>query len=179
MVLWPPGLQTLSSIAIGVESGTWLDGEEGRDDKYHPVVLARLLNLPGLDSIYFRAIDENSDFPVEHEYKFVEGCSPVRQIFLDEISYNDPGFWMRTMKACKNELTHVALRASSLLDVESTIGHAQNIIPQVQSVMLYAPEPWNSSYYRLEELDGYYPTDGKSGLRQISTTIEDIIFKYR
>ncbi|SMR50937.1 unnamed protein product [Zymoseptoria tritici ST99CH_1E4] len=62
------------------------------------------------------------------------------------------------MKACKNELTHVALRASSLLDVESTIGHAQNIIPQFQ------------------KLDGYYPTEGKSGLRQISTTIEDIIF---
>ncbi|SMQ49951.1 unnamed protein product [Zymoseptoria tritici ST99CH_3D7] len=58
-------------------------------------------------------------------------------MFLDEISYNDPGLWMRTMKACKNELTHVALRASSLLDVESTIGHAQNIIPQFQSVMLY------------------------------------------
>ncbi|SMY23634.1 unnamed protein product [Zymoseptoria tritici ST99CH_1A5] len=98
--------------------------------------------------------------------------SGMRESTRDGITEGDHGFMKLLILLLCPRLDSV----NSLLDVESTIGHAQNIIPQLQSVMLYAPEPSNSSYYRLEELDGYYPTEGKSGLRQISTTIEDIIF---
>jgi hypothetical protein len=103
--LWPPGLQSMNRLAIGVESGTWFDQELTIEQS--PGDLANLLCLPGLESIYFRGLGSANLVQNSEHYTSIlaDGCSSVQRIFLDQMSDMTSGFWRKVVSACKNQVS--------------------------------------------------------------------------
>ncbi|CAK1362708.1 uncharacterized protein RHO25_007037 [Cercospora beticola] len=88
---WPPGLQSLKHVALKAEAGTWLDKQEA---SFGENWMSKLLNLPNLESLYFHGWrvepdDEDENF----DHYLIEGCSSLRHLFLDGLTYFDPYVW--------------------------------------------------------------------------------------
>ncbi|OHE93651.1 hypothetical protein CORC01_11054 [Colletotrichum orchidophilum] len=77
---WAPGLRSLRDVSIGVSSGTWLD----RDNQAHhdPRLLASLLQLPSIDSIYFHGFYEDGSVQ-DPSRGLSRGCSTLQHLFID------------------------------------------------------------------------------------------------
>jgi hypothetical protein len=86
---WPVGFLKIRKMAVGVNSGTWMDDD--RDEEPCDFLFLHLLRLPTLNSIYFKRLCAWSD-GWDWEYNEEEeegkhdvcpkGCSSVKHIFL-------------------------------------------------------------------------------------------------
>lgn len=104
--MWPPGLQSLRHLAVGVETGTPFESEV--DYIYHPLFLAKIMNLPNLESIYLYGLgyrEPYADHDVEAmSYLLTPGCSSVRHIYLENLEELDSGSWEKVVLACKTQV---------------------------------------------------------------------------
>ncbi|KAK1451821.1 hypothetical protein CMEL01_06395 [Colletotrichum melonis] len=68
---WAPGLRALREVSIGVRSGTWLDYD--RKVNHRPDLLASVLRLPSIDTVYFLGVyDRDGDPPVHRQRRVFE-----------------------------------------------------------------------------------------------------------
>ncbi|KAK0379633.1 hypothetical protein CLIM01_03024 [Colletotrichum limetticola] len=58
---WAPGLRALREVSIGVRSGTWLDYD--RKVNHRPDLLASVLRLPSIDTVYFLGVYDRDGDP--------------------------------------------------------------------------------------------------------------------
>lgn len=104
--LWPLGLQSLRNLAVGVETGTEFDGSIYQ--VYHPLFMAKILNLPNLESLYLYGVGYLGGYAEEDEqvatYPLTPGCSSVRHIYMEQLEDLGLGFWEHVAKACKNQV---------------------------------------------------------------------------
>lgn len=90
LLSWAPGLRNLSQISIGIHSG----GEYAQVNYWNEAdILADLLKLPNLETLYFRGLkqrditeretdDEIEDWP-GRPYSFPDSCPQLRKLFLE------------------------------------------------------------------------------------------------
>lgn len=101
---WPPGLQSLRHLAIGVHA----DPPPPRifNRLYPPLFMAKMLNLPNLGSFYLWGLgpDERYDED-EISYPLTPGCSSVRHIYLESFWRLEFSVWEPVLHACKNQVS--------------------------------------------------------------------------
>ncbi|KAM0546935.1 hypothetical protein ACHAPJ_010595 [Fusarium lateritium] len=64
--LWPPGLQSLREVAVGVHSETWLD-DDVPELWYTRSCFRGILKLPNIVSLYFRGLRPQDRPTIDHE----------------------------------------------------------------------------------------------------------------
>lgn len=111
---WPPGLQSLRHLAVGVETGTQFDS-----DLYHlcyPLLFAKIMNLPNLESFYLYGLGrhEQQDYDASDpnevmSYPLTPGCSSVRHIYLEDLQDFDSDSWGDILSACKSQVCKVRI----------------------------------------------------------------------
>jgi hypothetical protein len=102
--LWPPGLQRLRHLAVGVDTGHRLP--YSRNSLYPPLLVTQALNLPNLESFYIAGMahERNGVMLREFQDTVTRGCSNVRHLFLDEFWDLDEKMWEAILTACDNQV---------------------------------------------------------------------------
>ncbi|KAA8620365.1 hypothetical protein PtrSN002B_000656 [Pyrenophora tritici-repentis] len=152
---WPPGLQNLRNIAVGVISETWMDSVyDPTTQTYNTVILAHLFKLPSIEKIYFRDL-------VSQEYDqrpwgtiIPAKSSSLKHLFLDNCSALSQTF-CNALFAAPSALISCAFRAGSALleDADMIITpleYYQN--HTLESLMFYG---FGSNHDNSEHIRGY------------------------
>jgi hypothetical protein len=188
---WPPGLCSIQSIAVGVESDTWITTRHtdieidpgGFDDTNKSMeVFSALLRLPRLTSIYYNGLrrsgwEDTTDF--ESRTLIPMHSSTVNHIFLDNCSHMPYPFRVALPRAAR-ALETFTLRAGHsgdrMDDADALVQglcRAQN--KSLHTLMFYGPYDGNEihgyrcSVYRPEELN-----ESRYNLETVAIDISDV-----
>ncbi|KAJ3502224.1 hypothetical protein NM208_g16770 [Fusarium decemcellulare] len=196
---WPPGLQNLQDVAVGVHSETSLD-----DDVvglwYTRTSFTSILRLPSIKSVYFRGLrpedkptidgEPHDDYDPDHEpdpvsaeglthsvYRLPPRCSTVENLYLESIGDYDTFTQdlAEAPKALKTYTLHSGeLELHTMTDfdhlLEFVVGHQGE---SLESIMVYDAEGFQGyrcSLYRL----GFEIGVGEP-LRQLHVQLDDLI----
>lgn len=137
---WPAGLQSLQSLAVGIPTSTWLDplpdpqNRESSND-----ILAALLRLPRIESLYFRNYTAEEDCNSDYDEMLPAGSSTLKHLFMDNCDDINDELRDTLIDAPKDLLT-VSFRAGEhLLDHADSIvyGLSKNQGDSLRSMMFY------------------------------------------
>ncbi|KAF3009972.1 hypothetical protein E8E13_011276 [Curvularia kusanoi] len=144
---WPIGFRQIRRVAVGVQSGTWMD--DGFKEVSSIRLFCHLLRIPDIDSIYFKGLrecDEGFDPSdvIDYEgYDYREmpkGSSSVKHMFLDG-RVNDGADGENDLWKGPRQLLTVALRHNSSEAYDGTTGTANSLARNqkqtLQSLMWY------------------------------------------
>ncbi|PSN68730.1 hypothetical protein BS50DRAFT_675062 [Corynespora cassiicola Philippines] len=114
---WPIGFSNLHKVAVGVISGTWLDNHEYSTST---LLLAYLLRLPGIDTIYFNGLrdpetEENvddNDWNWWAELEIPKHSSSIKHLFLDGACSRLSNDFREALYNAPRELLTIAFRFS-------------------------------------------------------------------
>jgi hypothetical protein len=133
---WGAGLSSLHSVAVGLESKTWMDVDY---DEPNTELLLQLLRLPNIDRIYFKSYRGPDTDEQDYSLMIPPGSSSVQHLFLDNC--DDLGHDFDTaLAAAPVSLLTAAFRAGpALLEnadaLVGLLGHHQGT--SLQSLMFY------------------------------------------
>ncbi|KAF9879105.1 hypothetical protein CkaCkLH20_03338 [Colletotrichum karsti] len=157
---WPPGLWSLREVAVGVNSGTWLD-ETPDEVRYFPETLAELLKLPRIESIYYHGLflgydgyeDEYDSRQIRERRRgmphpddpicdLTPGCSSVEHLVLHHFGGVDMENYLEALLAAPRALKSLALRGNDGYDPWSNIQDVVTIVRErhsssLESLMMY------------------------------------------
>ncbi|KAH6868260.1 hypothetical protein BKA58DRAFT_412089 [Alternaria rosae] len=175
---WGPGLEKLSSVAIGLPTGTWMDSA------YHPNTwpsntgfLMQLLRLPSLEKLYFRDCEGVQDDDTPWEDLLPAETSPIKHLFLDNCDELGQEF-IAALIAAPSGLITASFRAGNALleDADSLVrnlGTSQG--NTLESLMFYdyhdkprSIHGYRCSAFRPEELSNM------KKLKHLCIDIQDI-----
>lgn len=125
--MWPPGLQSLRHLAIGVDTGTGQPPD--RHHQYTPLLLAKMLNLPNLESFYLCGFANMHQDELDYLYDgsvLTPECSSLRHLYLENFWGIDREIWEPILSACKTQVSsHSAMEgfADEIIDNSSLALH--------------------------------------------------------
>ncbi|GKT55329.1 hypothetical protein ColTof3_02668 [Colletotrichum tofieldiae] len=176
---WAPGFQALRDVAIGVNSGTWLDQEN--DVHHSPYLLASILLLPKIDSVYFHGLyDEEhlADLSIDSARGPSPGSSSVRHLFIDGARSIENAY-RENLIAAPRALKTLCIRGNGENDqwddMDLLVTEARKFQnDSLESLMLY--EAWGMHGYRCTV---YRPDDVQlskfKNLRHVCIDEQDLI----
>jgi hypothetical protein len=182
---WGPGLQNLSTVAVGLPSETWMDipynshtNGPAHQSPNTPLLMS-LLRLPSISRIYFRDhMHSYSDKTPYHDL-LPEGSSTVQHIFLDNPS--DLGYhFAKALTQAPKALLSVSFRGG-----EAEFGDADQVVKMLgrqqgsslESLMFYSYGPgtrgrrihgYRCGAFRPEELNDF------NVLKHLCINVQDI-----
>lgn len=144
---WPVGFLNIRKMAVGVESGTWMDDD--RDEEPCNFLFLHLLRLPSLNSIYFKRLcawEDGWDWEYNEEEEECEysvcpkGSSSVKHIFLHGSSGRF-GEDQDSLWGAPQELLTVSFRFDGPEEFDGATGTANSLARvqknSLQSLMWY------------------------------------------
>ncbi|KAL4723691.1 hypothetical protein ACLX1H_009334 [Fusarium chlamydosporum] len=187
---WPPGFESLRSVAVGIstdspchrgEGGDDDDEEEEESGMQNVSNFVELLYLPHIKDIYFSDLyqdkeeEQDADFHFEEAYFFPTGTSSVESIFLDRASNLSTNVYFGIAGASKH-LETIIIRApdmegESLDNVDTLMHDLTKEAPQLQRLIIY-----NSKGMRAYRCALYYPEVIRNAwvMKQITVASSDI-----
>lgn len=194
---WPAGFTSIRSVAVGVVSETWMDYQ-----KYPPSIslLARLLRLPAIDTLYYNGLrcddDEEEEFSYSDDEDSDEGddgsissvwespdlpphCSSVKHLFFESIGYALNNDFRGLLCEAPRKLQTIAFRNG---DQYTELHYADYILQDLartqgsslQSFLWYGYDSssiqWNDDYCYITSME---ELDQFHAIKQLSLTVED------
>jgi hypothetical protein len=175
---WPPGFESLQSIAVGISTGLSSSEEEVSE---HNSVFAELFHIPNLKNLYYhdlfqdREEEEDEDFDFEEVYDFPVGTSSIENLFLDSAYNLSPDFY-DAIASAPEKLETIVIRApnstvESLNDFDSFVNVLAKKCPQLERLVIYncaGLHGYRCSSYLPEELNDFW------NIKQITIAAGDI-----
>ncbi|KAF9697278.1 hypothetical protein EKO04_004928 [Ascochyta lentis] len=188
---WPVGFARLRSVAVGVFSDTWMDDREYPSSTS---LVARLLRLPNIDTLYFNGLrcddeddledddgennDNSSDTSELANYNLPARCSSVKNLFFEGLGLGLDGSFRELLCEAPRKLRTAAFRNSG---PEGELWGASYIFrdlirfqgSSLQSLMWYGYDS-NSIQGDGCLMDHTERLDGLHTLKQLSFNVQDI-----
>ena len=175
---WPPGLQHLENIAVGVTSETWMDSAfHPTTQAFNTVILARFFSLPSIEKIYFKDLVSQESDRTPWETLLPAESSSLKHLFLDNCSELGHKF-CNTLMAAPSALITCSFRAGPALleDVDVIIASLdESQSNTLESLMFYDfgsnsdnIRGYRCCAFRPEELENF------KALKQVSISTQDI-----
>lgn len=186
---WPPGLCNVQTVAVGVESDTWMTTRHTESDQGHldgtnksMEIFSALLRLPRLASIYYNDLrrtswDDETDF--ESRTLIPQHSSTVKHIFLDDCG-DMPHSFRHALPRAPHALETFTLRAGHSGDRMDDADQLVHGLCEAQSgslhtLMFYGPyygdeiHGYRCTVYRNEELSG-----SRHNLETVAIHVSDV-----
>ncbi|KAJ4243860.1 hypothetical protein NW762_014741 [Fusarium torreyae] len=199
---WPPGLQSLREVAVGVHSETWLD-DDVPELWYTRSCFRGILKLPSIESLYFRGLrpqdhptiegeDTESDYE-DNESPFNSSpaaelrhaadklparCSTVEHLYLDSIGDYDT--FQSELAAAPKALKTYTLQSGAIdffmiMDFDLLLDLVVEKQRQsIQSIMVYDASEFQGYRCRLYTLGHEIKIHDCPQLRQIHVQLHDL-----
>ncbi|CAA9963704.1 hypothetical protein PTMSG1_07064 [Pyrenophora teres f. maculata] len=152
---WPPGLQNLRNIAIGVTSETWMDSAfHPTTPAFNTVMLARLFNLPNIEKIYFKDLVSQEFDRTPWETLLPAKSSSLKHLFLDNCAELSQKF-CNALFGAPSALISCSFRAGPALleDTDMLISSLEYYQKHtLESLMFYG---FSSNHDESENIRGY------------------------
>ena len=131
---WPPGFLSLRDVAVGVSSGTWMyDGGSARSG----LLLASLLRLPNIASIYFSDLQAEDDAEADDGNSAIKslippGSSSVSHLYIDRVWSEGWDIWDMLLQAPRKLLSFAARGGADGLD--ASFHHVDGVVTTLGEV---------------------------------------------
>ncbi|KAF6837366.1 hypothetical protein CMUS01_05066, partial [Colletotrichum musicola] len=181
---WAPGLQSLRKVAVGVNSGTWLDRATADDVYNDEYLLATLVKLPQIDSIYYhgchnsnRALRLDHLSPEEAARGLTPGSSSLEHLFLHEVNWMDDHF-RAALIAAPRALKSFCLRGNTLDAFHEVDLNVMDVQKRhsgcLESLMMY--DVWGLNGYRAKlYVVADLPLSDFGSLRHVYVDVDDLL----